>query len=147
MLLSFHPSISLGVFLNSSYKYKSYSCGCKSVVFFWIFSWQSGILRKNIFYSKNWKKIEKVDQNLAKNIFYLLKNLVFNFYGICSIMKNRLIYCVSTQIPYLGTLLFQRHGRKCSQLMTLPDFLINHISRTNQWNSLPFCMLIQIHKE
>ena len=39
--------------------------------FFLNFSWQSGILRKNIFYSKNWKKIEKVDQNLAKNIVFL----------------------------------------------------------------------------
>ena len=40
--------------------------------FFLNFSWQSGILRKNIFYSKNWKKIEKVDQNLAKNIVFFI---------------------------------------------------------------------------
>ena len=39
MLLSFHRSVCLGVFLNSSYKYKSYNCRYKSLVFFWIFSW------------------------------------------------------------------------------------------------------------
>ena len=108
----------------------------------WDFAEEYFLLQK---LEKNWESGPKIGQK--HSFFNLLKNLVFNFYGICFIMKNRLIYCVSTQIPYLGTLLFQRHGRKCSQLMALPDFLINHISRTNQWNSLPFCMLIQIHKE
>ena len=32
----------------------------------------------------------------------LLKDLVINFYWICSIMKTYIIYCVSPQIPYLG---------------------------------------------
>ena len=77
--------------------------------------------------------------------FHLLENLVINFYWIWSIMKIYIICCVPAQIPYLGKFLFLRYGPKCSQPIRLQDFLINHISRTNQWNSLIFCMLIQIH--
>ena len=39
-----------------------------------------------------------------------------------------------------------KNGSKCFQPNRLQDFLINHISKTNQWNSLIFCMLIQLHK-
>ena len=41
--------------------------------------------------------------------------------------------------------MFLRYGPKCSQPLRLQDFLINHISRTNKWNSLICCMLIQIY--
>ena len=58
-----------------------------------------------------------------------------------------IICCVPAQIPYLGKLLFLRYRPKCSQPIRLQDFLINCIPRSNQWNSLTFCMLIQIsHK-
>ena len=59
--------------------------------------------------------------------------------------KIYIICCVLAQIPYLGKRLFQRCGSKYSQPIRLQDFLINPISRTNQRNSLIFCMLIQIH--
>ena len=72
----------------------------------------------------------------------MLKNCVINFYRICSIMKIYNICCVPAKIPYLGKFWFLRYGPKCSQPIRLQDFLINHISRTNQWNSLIFCMLI-----
>ena len=42
-----------------------------------------------------------------------------------------------------GNILFLKYKPKCSQPIKLKDFLINHISRTNQWNSLNFWMLIQ----
>ena len=45
----------------------------------------------------------------------------------------------------LGKFLFLRYEPKCSQPVRSHDFLINHISRTNHWNNLIFCMLIQIH--
>ena len=48
------------------------------------------------------------------------------------------------KIPYLEKLLFLRYVLKSSQPIRFQDFLINHISRTNHWNSLFFCMLIQI---
>ena len=40
---------------------------------------------------------------------------------------------------------FCSYGPKCSQPIRLQDFLINRISRTNQWNSPILCMLIQIY--
>ena len=81
-----------------------------------------------------------------KNAFlYLLKILIINFYWICSIMKIYIICCVPTQISYLGKYLFLRYGSKCAQPIRFQDFLINHISRTNWWNNLIFCTLIQIH--
>ena len=96
-------------------------------------------------------KIGKMGQN--QGFLYLLKNLVINFYCICSI-KIYIICCVLAQIPYFGKCLFLTYGQKCYQ----PDgniispsvwwtarFLINQISRTNQWNNLIFSMLIQIY--
>ena len=71
----------------------------------------------------------------------ILKNVVINFYRICSIMKIYIICCVPAQIPYLGKLLFLRHWPKCSQTIRFQDSLINHISRTNQLNSLIFYMV------
>ena len=92
-------------------------------------------------------KIGKMDLKWANNrvFFNLLENLVINFYWIWSIMKIYIICCVPAQIPYLGKFLFLRYGPKCSQPIRLQDFLINHISRTNQWNSLIFYMLTQLH--
>ena len=75
----------------------------------------------------------------------LLKNFVIDFFWICSIMKIYIICSVPTQIPYLGKNFFQRCGPKCCEPIRLQDFLINHIFRTNRWNSLIFYMLIQIH--
>ena len=97
-----------------------------------------------IFQKKHFaQKIGKMGQK--QGFLNILKNFVINFYWICSIMKIYIICCVPAQIPYLGKFLFLRYGPKCSQPIRLQDFLINHISRTNQWNSLIFCMLIQIY--
>ena len=88
----------------------------------------------------NLKKGPKMNQKQG----FLLKNLIIYFCWICSIMKTYIIWCVPAQIPYLGNFLFLRYGPKCSQPIRLQDSLINHISRTNQWNSPFFCMFIQI---
>ena len=90
---------------------------------------------------------QKIGKNGTKTGFFLsiLKNFVINFYWICSIMKIYIICCVSAQVRYLGKFWFLRYGPKRPQPIKLQDFSINHISRTNQWNSLIFCMLIQIH--
>ena len=74
----------------------------------------------------------------------ILKYLIISFYWINSIMKNDIISCVPAQISYLGKFLFLRYGPQCSQSIQLPDFLVNHISKTNQWKSLILCMWIQI---
>ena len=81
----------------------------------------------------NLKKGPKMNQKQG----FLLKNLIIYFCWICSIMKTYIIWCVPAQIPYLGNFLFLRYGPKYSQPIRLQDSLINHISRTNQWNS-PF---------
>ena len=107
-------------------------------------AWQSRIFwRKKIFCPKNWKNEPKMDQK--KGFLSLLESLVINFYWIWSIIKIYIIFCVPAQIPYLRNFLLLRYGSKCSQPIRLQNFLINHISRTNQWNSLRFYMLIQIH--
>ena len=47
-------------------------------------------------------KLEKWTKNGSKNGFLnFLKNLVINFYWICSIMKIYITWCVPAQIPYL----------------------------------------------
>ena len=64
-------------------------------------------------------------------------NLFYNenlYYLLCS--------CTN---PIFGKKFFQRCGPKCCEPIRLQDFLINHIFRTNRWNSLIFYMLIQIH--
>ena len=74
----------------------------------------------------------------------LFEKLVFNFYLISSIMKIYIICCSPAQIPYFGKFLLQRYKPKYSQPIRLQDFLIDYISRTSQWYSLIFCVLIQI---
>ena len=95
----------------------------------WSCVWQSWIFWKNLFCSQNWENNQKWTKNGFLN---LLKNLVVNFYWICSIMKIYIICCVSTQIPYLGEFLLLRYGPKCSQPIRLQDLLIERRRRTNR---------------
>ena len=98
----------------------------------------------------------KMGQNWAKNTVFLnsLKKLL-NFYWMCSMMKIYIIYCVFTIYfillfsvlnLFLVKILFLRHRPKCSLPVRLQYFQKNEISRTNQWNSLIFHMLIPIQK-
>ena len=97
----------------------------------WRCAWQSRIFQKKFFAPKIGR------MNFQKRSFLnFLKNLVINFYWICSIVKIYITCCVTAQTPYLGKFLFLRCGPKCYQPIRLQDFLINHISRTDQWNSL-----------
>ena len=95
---------------------------------------RAGFSRIFFFCLRNWESGPKMDQK--QGFLNKLKNFVINFYWICSIMKMYNICYVPAQIPYLG--------KFCSQPIRSQDLLINHISRTNQSNSLIFCMLIQI---
>ena len=57
------------------------------------------------------QKFGKMDQKWAKNrVLNLLKDLVINFYWICSVMKTY-ICCAPAQIPYLGKILFWDMGQ------------------------------------
>ena len=78
-----------------------------------------------------------LNQKWAKNRNFWIywKKLVISFYLICSLMQIYIIFCVPAQNPYLGKFLFLR----------LQDFKKFLTSKTNQWNSLIFRMLIQIH--
>ena len=90
------------------------------------------------------QKLGKWTKNGPKiGYFGFIEKFVIDFYWICS---HYIVWCVPAQISYLAKILFLIYGSKCSQLVRLQDFLIiNHISWANQWNSLIFCMLIQIH--
>ena len=105
----------------------------------WICAWQSWIFHKVSFCSQNWENEQKVDQK--QSFLNLFRNLVIDFYWMCSV-KKIYICCVPTQIPYLGSFCFWDMEQYIIRQWYI---LINHISWTNQWNSLAFCMLIQIH--
>ena len=131
-LPTFHLSFHLfGCFLGIvSLFFSKFLCGARNQ--YEVVCDRAGFSGKKIFAPK----IGKMNQKWAKNsfvFFYLLKNLVINFYWICFIMKTYIVSCVPVQIPYLGKILFLRYGPKCSQPIRLQDFLINHISRKNQW--------------
>ena len=125
--LSSHPSICLGIFLESHDLFflnfvvvlETHMKLCVAEPDF----------QEKIFLPP---KLGKWAKNGSKTGFFdLLKTLVISFYLICSIMKIYIIHCVPAQIPY-GKFLFWRLWSKCSQRIRLQDFLINHISRTNQ---------------
>ena len=44
-----------------------------------------------------------------QGVLRLLKNLVIDFYRVCSIMKGYIICFVHAQIPYLGKYMFLRY--------------------------------------
>ena len=67
---------------------------------------------------------------------YFLPNLLYNEYLFAVFLHKSHI---------TGNFFSLRYSPKCSQPIRSQDFLINHISRTKQWNSLIFCMLIQLH--
>ena len=54
--------------------------------------------QKKIFCPKIWENGPKMGQK--QGFLNLSKDLVFNFYWICSIMKTYIICCVLAQIPY-----------------------------------------------
>ena len=98
-------------------------------------------------FSRGKKKLENGSKMVPKQGFLnLVKNLVINFYWIYSIiMKICIICCVPAQILYLAKFC---SWNMCENVLSQSDsriFLINCISRTNHWNNLIFCMLIQIH--
>ena len=67
------------------------------------------------------------------------KSLVINFYWICSIMKIYIFCCAPAQIPYLGKFCSWDMGQNVLSQSDCRN------QSTNHWNSLIFCMLIQIH--
>ena len=82
-------------------------------------------------------KIGKMNSKWAKTVFWICwENLVVNFYWVRSSVKICIICCVPAQISYSET------AKMCSVNQIAGFF--NCILRTNQWNSLIFCMLIQV---
>ena len=99
----------------------------------------AGFSGKNFFCLQNWENGPKTGffQYIGKfcDLFWL--HLFYNenwYYLLCS--------CTN---PIFKKIFIPEIWAKCSQPIRLQDFLINHRSRTSQWNSLIFCMLIQIH--
>ena len=117
----------------------------------WSCGWQSQISQKKYFYSQNLENGPKIGQK--QGVLNLLKNVIITFYWICSIICSDIVLCV---IKFILCAVFQQktHIWKnfCSwdmsqSVLSQSDcwiFWINHISRTNKWNSLIFCVLMQI---
>ena len=137
---SIHPSVCPGIGIVSLV-FSKFLHGARNL--YDVLHGRAGFSGKKFFATKT----GKMDQEWVKNrVFWIYwKILVINFYWICSLVKIHIICCVPAQIPYLQKFLFLRYSLKCSQPVRLQEFLINHISRTNQWNNMIFCMLIQIH--
>ena len=148
---SFCPSIL--PFFRLSFHLSGHFLGIVSLVFskFWhnarnpyeVVCVRAGFSRKIFFTPQNCKNGPKMGQR--RGILNILKNFVINFHWICSVTKIYIICYVPAQIPYLGKICFLRYAPKYSPSIRLQDFLINRISRKNQWNSLIFCMLMEIH--
>ena len=49
-----------------------------------------------------------------KHVYEFIEKFGHYFQRICFTMETYIICCVSSQIPYLGKLLFLRYGPKCS---------------------------------
>ena len=134
---SIHPSVHPSVFCQSRH-----FLGIVSFSKFWyaardpyeVVLQGAGFSIKNFCCPQNWENGLKMGQ---KQVFLnLLKHLMVNFYWICFIMKIYIVCYVPAQIPYFKNFLFIRYQPNCSELIRLPDFLINHISKTKQGNSL-----------
>ena len=139
--LSFCPSICLGVFLELCYLFfLNFGIVLQSYVKLFV---TELVFPGKFFFPKNWENGPKTGQK--QGFFNWLENLAINFYWIWSVIKIYIICCVPALIKHLGKFLFLRYEPKCSQPIRLQDFLINHISRTNQWNSRIFYMLTEIH--
>ena len=100
---------------------------------------------ENFVYPQNRENGQKRGQKRFFEFIENFLNFTINLYWIRSITKTCIFCSVPAQIPFLRKFWFLRYGPKCSQPIRLQEFLINHISRTNQWNSLIFYMLIQVH--
>ena len=120
ILLSICPSVLPSICLSGC------SLGIRSLVFskFWLGARntyevvrdRTGIVGKNVFAPKMGIIVER------QSFLSLLKNLVINFCGICSIMKVYINCCLLAQILYQGKLRFLRYRPKCSQPIRLQDF-------------------------
>ena len=75
-------------------------------------------------------KIDKMGQK--QGFFNLLECLVINFLLNLTYNENLYYLLCSCTNTMLQKTFFQRYRPKCSQPIRLQDFLINHISRTNQ---------------
>ena len=138
--LPFCPSICPGVFLELHYLFflnfgivqQSHVKLCMTELVFPV----------KFFFPKNWENGPKKGQK--QGFFNWLENLAINFYWIWSVIKIYIMCCVPALIEYLRKFLFLRYGPKCSQPSRLQDFLINHISRINQWNAWFFTCFLKI---
>ena len=135
------PSVCPGVSWNCIISLFWILAWCQKPI--WSCAWQSQTFWKKLFCLR----IGKWTKNVPKTGFFELTEKSGHWFllNFCSIIKTGFICCVPAQMHYLGNLLFLRYGPKCWQPIKLQDFFINHISKTNQWNSLIFCVLIQSH--
>ena len=97
-------------------------------------------------FSGNFFVFRKWTKNRPKTRFLkFLKNLVIIFYWICSIMKIDLFAVFLHKFHVWENFCSWDIGLNVLSQSDCRIFLINHISKTNQWNSVIFCMSIQIH--
>ena len=111
------------------------------------FSGKIFLLRKlrkwtKFFQPKNWENGRKMGQK--QGFLNLLKNLVINFYWICSIMKISIIFCALAEIPCFGKLFIPKIWSKIFSTNEIVGFFYRPYLQ-NKTKLLIFCMLIQIH--
>ena len=89
----------------------------------WSCEWQGWIFWRKNFCHQNWENWSKT------GFFEFIRKFDYSFL-LNSRYNENLYYFL-----FLQKCLFLRYISKCSQPIILQDFLIDHISRTNQWSS------------
>ena len=99
---------------------------------------RAGFSRKKFFAPK----IGKMDQKWAKTWFFEFIEKFCHSFLLNLFYNENLYYMCSCTNPIFGKIFVHEI---CAKSANQIADLINHISRANQWNSLIFCMFIQIH--
>ena len=102
---------------------------------------ESDFLEKD-FCLQNWENGLKMGQK--QGFSNLLKNLVINFYYLFYNENLYYLLCSCTNPIFWKIFVFEIRDKMFS-VNQIAGFYNQPISRTNQWNSLIFCVLIQIH--
>ena len=91
-------------------------------------------------------KLGKWTKNRPKTRFFEFIKKFGNWFRLNLFYNENLYYLLCSYTnPIFGKKFFLRYGPKCYQPIRLREFLVNHISWAIYWNSLIFCMLIQVH--
>ena len=105
--------------------------------------WQSWISWKEHFAPKIGKMGQKWAKNRVFRIHWKIWSLIFTEVVLYENLYYSLCSCIN---PIFGKMLVPEIWAKMFSANQIAEFLNQTYLKTNQWNSLMFCMLVQIQK-